>query len=220
MQLVPLLLALLVACSQPAPRHDEHQQPYHAYHRFEHAEDWVARFEDPSRDVWQKPDEVIRTLALSPSASVADVGAGTGYFSVRFARAVPEGRVFAIDIEPSMVEYVTERAQREGLANIEAVLASPDDPKIPQPVDLIIIVDTYHHLADRTAYFRRLTRALKPSGRIAIIDFKPESKMGPIEKLAPAQVIRELAEAGYALVGQPTMLPEQYFLIFVSAPLQ
>ena len=220
MQLLPLLLVLLAACSQPAPRHDEHQQPYHAYHRFEHAEDWVARFEDPSRDLWQKPDEVIRTFSLSPSASIADIGAGTGYFSVRFARAVPEGRVFAIDIEPSMVEYVTERAQREGLANIEAVLASPDDPKIPQPIDLIIIVDTYHHLADRTAYFRRLTRALKPSGRIAIIDFKPESKMGPIEKLAPAQVIRELAEAGYALVAQPTMLPEQYFLIFVLAPPQ
>jgi len=85
-RLLPLLL-LLVACSHPAPRHDEHQQRYHAYHRFEHAEDWVARFEDPSRDAWQKPDEVIRTFSASPSASVADIGAGTGYFSVRLARA-------------------------------------------------------------------------------------------------------------------------------------
>ncbi|MFN8626195.1 MAG: methyltransferase domain-containing protein [Candidatus Binatia bacterium] len=215
--LVPML-ALLAACTQPALRPDEDRRPYHAHHRFEHAEDWVARFEDPARDPWQKPDDVIRTLALAPSASVADIGAGTGYFSVRFARAVPEGRVFAIDVEPSMVEYVTERAKRDGLANIDGVLASPDDPHIPAPVDLIVVVDTYHHLTDRSAYFRRLRRALRPAGRIAIIDFKPESKMGPIEKVALAQVIRELAEAGYALVEQPTMLPEQYFLIFGVAP--
>ena len=174
----------------------------------------MARFDDPSRDAWQKPDEVIRTLAASPDASVADIGAGTGYFSVRLARAMPEGRVFAIDTEPSMVQYVTERATHEGLFNIQAVVASPDDPKIPQAVDLIIVVDTYHHIADRTAYFRRLMPALKRAGRIAIIDFKPESKMGPIEKLPPAQVIRELTDAGYSLVDQPTILPEQYFLIF------
>lgn len=218
-RLVPLLV-LLVACTRPAPRHDEHQQPYHAYHRFEHAEDWVARFEDPSRDAWQKPDEVIRTLSLSPSARVADIGAGTGYFSVRLARSIPQGQVFAIDIEPSMVEYVTERASREGLPNIQAVLASPDDPKIAGAVDLILIVDTYHHITDRSAYVRRLIPALKPAGRLAIIDFKPESKMGPIEKLPPSQVIRELAEAGYSLVDQPTILPEQYFLIFALAQQQ
>ena len=217
MRLTPLVLVVLGACSQPAPRHDEHQQPYHAYHRFEHAEDWVARFDDPSRDAWQKPDAVVQTLSLSPTATVADIGAGTGYFSVRFARAMPEGRVFAIDIEPSMVEYVTERAKRERLPNITAVLASPEDPKIPEPVDLVIVVDTYHHLADRAAYFRRLAAALKPAGRVAIIDFKPESKMGPIEKLPPAQVIHELTEAGYTLVDQPTILPEQYFLVFALA---
>jgi SAM-dependent methyltransferase len=220
MRLVTLLLVLLAACSRFAPRHDEDTQPYHAYHRFERAEDWVARFEDPSRDAWQRPDEVIRVLSPSPSASVADIGAATGYFSARFARAVPEGRVFAIDIEPSMIDYLTARAKREGLGNITTIPATADDPKIPEPVDLIIVVDTYHHLVGRTAYFQRLTRALKPSGRIAIIDFKPESKMGPIEKLAPAQVIRELTEAGYALVDQPTVLPEQYFLIFALARAQ
>jgi cyclopropane fatty-acyl-phospholipid synthase-like methyltransferase len=220
MRSIPLFLALLAACAHPAPRHDEHPQAYHAYHRFEHAEDWVARFEDPSRDAWQKPDAVLHILALSPTATVADIGAGTGYFSVRLARALPNGRVYAIDIEPSMVEYVAKRAKQQGLTNIEAVLASPDNPKIPKPVDLIIVVDTYHHLSDRTAYFRRLVPALKPGGRIAIIDFKPESKMGPIEKLPPAQVIRELREAGYSLVDQPPILPEQYFLIFDVGPAQ
>jgi SAM-dependent methyltransferase len=82
--------------------------------------------------------------------------------------------------------------------------------------DLVIVVDTYHHLSGRVAYFRKLARSLKPSGRIAIIDFKPESKMGPMEKLAPAQVIREVAEAGYSLMAERTFLPEQYFLIVAA----
>jgi cyclopropane fatty-acyl-phospholipid synthase-like methyltransferase len=178
----------------------------------------VARFEDPARDAWQRPEEVIRALGLASGASVADIGAATGYFPVRFAKALPQGRVFGVDIEPSMVEYLAERARREGISNLQAVLASPDDPKIPEPVDLIIVVDTYHHLADRSAYFRRLATSLKPGGRVAIIDFKPESKMGPMEKLAPSQVLGELAEAGYSLVAQPALLPEQYFLIFALAP--
>ena len=214
MRLALLSLLALAACSHPAPRHDEHHGPYHAFHRFERAEDWVARFEDPSRDAWQRPDEVIKTLALPEDASVADIGAATGYFPVRFARALSQGRVFGIDIERSMVDYLAARAQREGLANLQAVLGAPDDPKIPEPVDVVIVVDTYHHLSDRTAYFRRLAASLKPGGRVAIIDFKPESKMGPVEKLPPAQVTRELLDAGYSLVAEPSILPEQYFLIF------
>ena len=218
MRLLPWLLLVSVGCSHPVPHHDEHPGPYHVYHRFEHAADWVARFEDPARDAWQRPEEVIRALGLASGASVADIGAATGYFPVRFAKALPQGRVFGVDIEPSMVEYLAERARREGISNLQAVLASPDDPKIPEPVDLIIVVDTYHHLADRSAYFRRLATSLKPGGRVAIIDFKPESKMGPMEKLAPSQVLGELAEAGYSLVAQPALLPEQYFLIFALAP--
>jgi len=216
LRLLPTLLAL-AACSHPAPRHDQDSGPYHAFHRFEHAEDWVPRFEDPTRDAWQKPEEVIRALALPPSASVADIGAATGYFPVRFARAVPQGRVFGIDIEASMVEYLAERAKREGLANLTVVLATAQDARIPEPVDVVTVVDTYHHLGDRVAYFRRLAKSLKPSGRIAIIDFKPESKMGPLEKLPPAQVVRELGEAGYSLVAEPTFLPEQYFLVFAAS---
>ncbi len=212
---LPLLLAL-AACSHAAPRHDQHAGPYHAYHRFERAEDWVGRFEDPARDIWQKPDEVIRALALASDATVADIGAATGYFPVRFARALPEGRVYGIDIEPSMVDYLNERARREALPKLRGVLGAAGDPMIPEPVDLIVVVDTYHHLSDRTAYFRRLAGSLKPSGRVAIIDFKPESKMGPMEKLAPAEVIRELGEAGYALEAQQSFLPEQYFLIFAK----
>jgi len=142
------------------------------------------------------------------------------FLDATLARAVPGGRVFAIDVEPSMVEYVTQRARREGLSNIDVVLSSADDPKLPAPVDLILIVDTYHHVTDRTAYFRRLAGVLKPSGRIAIIDFKPESTLGPIEKVPAAQVIHELTAAGYSLVGEPQTLPEQYFLIFAVARAQ
>jgi cyclopropane fatty-acyl-phospholipid synthase-like methyltransferase len=183
-------------------------------HRFERAADWAPRFEDPSRDAWQKPDEVIRALGLPEDARVADIGAATGYFPVRLARALPKGKVVGVDVEPSMVEYLEARAKREGLGNLQAVLAAPDDPRIAGPVDLVLVVDTYHHLADRVAYFRRLAAVFSGAGRLAIIDFRVDSKMGPAEKLAPEVVADELREAGYSPVQVHTFLPEQYFLVF------
>src|SRR5512143_3695049 len=120
------LCVLLAGCASaaspaPAPSHDRHGgMP----HRFEHADEWAKQFDDPSRDAWQQPDRVIAALALTPAMTVADVGAGTGYFSVRLARAVPQGEVLATDIEPDMVRYLGERATREHLPNIKAVLAT------------------------------------------------------------------------------------------------
>ncbi len=116
-------------------------------HRFEKAEEWAPRFEDPERDAWQKPDEVIAALALPPDAKVADLGSATGYFAVRLARAVPKGHVYGVDIEPDMARYLTERARHEGLNNLTAVVGEPADPKLPEPVDLVLVVDTYHHIS-------------------------------------------------------------------------
>jgi len=192
-------------------------QPLHG--RFEDAGRWAQVFDDPARDAWQKPDEVIRALALAPDAAVADIGAGTGYFAVRLARAVPQGRVYGADVEPEMVEHLNARAAREGLGNLAAHLARPDDALLPAPVDLALLVNTYHHVPDRSAYFRRLADALKPDGRVAIIDFARDAPMGPPRhaRVARDRVVAELAAAGLRRVAAHGFLPHQYFLVFARA---
>jgi SAM-dependent methyltransferase len=187
-----------------------------AHHRFEHAAEWARRFEDPARDAWQRPDQVLALLRLAPDARVADIGAATGYFPVRVAGLVPAGRVYGVDIEASMVAYLGERAAREGLGNLTAVLGSPSDPRLPEPVDLVMVVNTYHHLEDRPAYFRRLLGSLRPGGRLVVIDFKRTSTMGPpvSARLSPETVRRELEEAGWRLLEAPDLLPEQDLLLF------
>src|SRR5512135_3343759 len=150
--------AVLLLLSVAAPAHAQH-----AGHGFSNAERWATQFDDPARDTWQKPDAVIRALAPAPDAVIADIGAGTGYFSVRLARAVPHGKVIGVDIEPDMVRYLAQRAHREGLANLSAQLGAADDPRLPVKVDLVLLVDTYHHIASREDYFRRLRSSLEPS---------------------------------------------------------
>jgi len=207
------VLATLAAALAPA------QTVQHGEHSFSGAEKWAQVFDDPARDAWQKPDEVIRALKLAADAHVADIGAGTGYFAVRFARAVPQGRVYGVDAEPDMVRYLAERARREKLGNIAAVAAKADDPGIPAAVDLAILVDTYHHVPDRERYFSNLRKSLKPDGRLAVIDFTPDSPEGPPRRVRiPADAVKkELARAGYRLVEEHAFLPHQYFLVFRPA---
>jgi SAM-dependent methyltransferase len=222
-----LVLGLaLAACSGGAPSTRSHgpgemgHPGGDAYHkRFESAEDWAAVFDDPARDAWQKPEEVIAALALPGSARVADLGAGTGYFAVRLARRLPKGVVYAVDVERDMLRHLAERAAREGLGNLTPVQASAADARIPEPVDLVLVVDTYHHIDDRVAYFSRLSASLRPGGRLAIIDFTRESPVGPPPKhrIAPEAVAQELAQAGYAQAVAHALLPNQYFLVFERA---
>lgn len=192
------------------------QTPHTHEHRFSGAERWARVFDDPARDRWQKPDEVIAALALAPDATVADIGAGTGYFAVRLARAVPKGRVYAVDIEPDMIRYLGERARRESLPNLQPVLGKPDDPQLPEPVDRVLIVDTYHHIGGRVAYFGRLRERLKPGGEVAIVDFTLDSPVGPPRsaRIAADAVRAEMQRAGYALAARHDFLPHQYFLVF------
>jgi SAM-dependent methyltransferase len=192
------------------------QSPHAQEHRFSGAEHWARVFDDPARDAWQKPHEVIEALALAPDAAVADIGSGTGYFAARLAHFVPRGRVYGVDTEPDMVKYLAERAKREGLANVESVAGKPDDPRLPVKVDLVLLVDVYHHIGNREAYFGKLRASLKPGARLAIIDFREDAPMGPPkrERIAPARVKAELARAGYAPVKEHAFLPNQYFLVF------
>ena len=194
--------------------------PHTHQHGFAGAEDWAKVFDDPARDAWQKPHEVVQALQLKPDAVVADIGAGTGYFAVRLAHMTPEGRVYAVDIEPDMVKYLGERAQKSGLKNLTPVLGTPDNPRLPEKVDLVLMVDVYHHIEQRDAYFRTLAEKLKPGGRIAIIDFTRESPVGPppASRLAASEVMAEMKRAGCVLTKEHKILPNQYFLEFTSGP--
>jgi cyclopropane fatty-acyl-phospholipid synthase-like methyltransferase len=195
------------------------QTPHTHQYSFRDAEKWAHVFDDPERDAWQKPHAVIQTLALQPDARVADLGAGTGYFAARLANMLPKGRVYAVDIEPDMVRYLQARAKREGLPNVIALKGEPDDPRLPEKVDLILLVDVYHHIGDRTSYFRRLREALRSGGRVAIVDFKLDSPEGPprAARVAPEAVIAEMKAAGYAVAAEHSFLPYQYFLVFAPA---
>jgi cyclopropane fatty-acyl-phospholipid synthase-like methyltransferase len=210
MRILILSSLFLLACKTTPDQHTGHS----AAHRFEDADAWAARFEDPKREAWQKPAEVIAALALAPDAKVADVGSATGYFPVRFAKALPKGRVYGVDVESSMVDYLNKRADQEQLTNLTSHLAEFADAKIPEPVDVILMVNTYHHIEARPAYFKKLAASLKPGGRLAIIDFTLASKMGPSEKLPLEQVEAELAEAGYKKAQSFDFLPEQFFVVF------
>lgn len=204
-------MALLLAGPSLAQHGEQH-----LHRRFDDAAKWSKVFDDPARDAWQKPAEVIRALGLAPDAAVADIGSGTGYFAVRLARAVPQGRVFGADVEPDMVRFLNQRADKERLANLQSVLAAADGLNLPVPVDLALVVDTYHHIARRSLYFSKLKEKLKPGGRVAIIDFTLDSPVGPParHRIAPKNVAEEMTLAGYRMVEQHAFLPHQYFLVF------
>jgi SAM-dependent methyltransferase len=182
---------------------------------FVDADAWTQVFDDPVRDVWQRPDDVLRALELEPAMSVADVGAGTGYFAVRLARAVPEGEVIATDLEPDMLRFLSERARREQLPNLRTVLATPTTSGLaPSSVDRILIVHVWHHLADHGEYARGLAAALRPGGRLLVVDFSPTAQRGPPASLrvAPETVLAALEGAGLSASVSPIALPDQYIV--------
>ena len=216
-------LAPIAWAQQPATRGtsaQEHgaQAPDHFAHRFDNVEELVKRFDDPSRDQWQMPSRVIDALRIAPGEVVADIGAGTGYFSVRLARASARPRVYAVDIEPGMVTHLQHRALLEGLTNVTAVRAAADRSNLPEPVDVVLVVDTYHHIPSRVAYFTALKAQMKPGGRLAIVDFRKGAPEGPPEefRFTPDEIRAELTQAGFSLQAEHDFLPRQIYLIFTA----
>ena len=216
---VAAMLSTCAAGGASIAADDAHQHSGGYHHSFSQADVWAKEFDDPSRDAWQKPEQILDALSLDRSAVVADVGAGTGYFSVRIAKRAPEGKVFAIDIEPDMLRHLSERAHREHLNTIIPIVANEESANIPEPVDVILIVDTYHHIGDRIAYFTRLKKSLRPQGRLAIVDFKLDSPEGPpiLHRISAEKATEELKAAGYSLVAAHSFLPRQHFLVFTPS---
>lgn len=174
---------------------------------------------ESGRDVWQQPDAIIVALDIAPGDQVADLGSGSGYFTRRLARAVgPEGRVYAVDVDPEIHAVLEERLEEEGVTNVEIVLAEFDDPLLPAgTIDLVFTSNTYHHIEDRVAYFRRVQAALTPDGRVAVLDYDGSKGLfvKTIGHFTPPDVLfTEMAEAGYEVAEQPEISDRQSFVIF------
>ncbi|HVS17693.1 MAG TPA: class I SAM-dependent methyltransferase [Planctomycetota bacterium] len=194
-----LALALCAgACSTPPPA-AENRDP----HGPTEVDDYIERLESPTRLAELRPDVVIERLGPAPNAWVADIGCGPGVFALPFARAVPKGLVFAADVEPRQLDRLRARVADDDVHNVVPVLASLDDPHLPEGrFDVIFIGDTYHHFVERVAYVRDLARLLVPGGRLAILEYKPGPlPVGPPpeHKLGEGQLERELTEAGWQL---------------------
>ena len=216
-----LLLVLVLAAARPAFAQAA-ATPQQMHHRHDDPMAYIASLEDPTRDAYQKPDEVMGALALRAGETVADIGAGSGYFTLRFARAVGDaGRVYAVDISPDMVRHLNHRLRDAGVRNVFTVLSDPDDPLLPDAsVDRFVIVDTWHHVENQAKYLGLIKRMLKPGGQVVHIDFhKRELPIGPPlgMKIAREDLVKQMQDTGFSLAAEHTFLPYQYFLVFTPA---
>lgn len=209
-----LFLLLVAGCAGPGPLGEPNRDP----HGPADVAQYIAALEDSARDEYLMPEEVLAALALAPNAVVADVGCGPGYFTLRAARLAPAGVVYGVDVEPRQLDRLNEHLTATGIPNVVPVLATVDDPRLPpRGVDVILVIDTYHHFDDRPAYLAKLRAALKPGGRLVDIDFHAgELPVGPPpdHKFSREQSVQEIEAAGFTLVEEPTFLPYHYFLIF------
>jgi len=220
MKLATLFLALLFlsvsAASQDATKRDEHEM--HRLHS--DPKSYIGALDDPKRDVYQKPHEVIAALGLKPGEVVADVGAGSGYFTFRLAHQVGDkGKIYAVDVSPDMILHINRRIRELKVSNVISLLADPDDPLLPdRSVNRFFFSESWHHIENQTKYLALMKRMLKPGGEIVMIDFhKRESPVGPplSMKIAREDLIKQMETNGFRLTKEHTFLPYQYFLVFV-----
>ena len=218
--IVSALFAIMLIITVVAVKGQETHKAPAALQKFDNSDVWMKAFEDPERDKWQKPDEVVKSLNLKPGDVVADIGAGTGYFTRYFAKAVtPGGMALGLEVDPSMVQYMKEDANKLELNNYKALLIKSDNPELePGSVDVVFLCNAYHHIENRVDYFTRLSMSLKKNGRIVIVDFyKKPLPVGPQSighKLSKEVVLEEFREAGYTMKHDKDFLPYQYYLEF------
>ena len=185
---------------------------------FEDTQKYIDFLERSDRAIWQKPDAVVQELHLSGTEKVADVGAGSGYFTFRFARALPEGKVYAIDIEPEMLRHIHHKALSEGVKNVEVIKSTPDDPKIPADVDLVFLCDVLHHVKDSELWLRKLSMQMEKGSQLIVIEFKEgDLPQGPpaAVKIPKRKLINMILEHNFKLDRDKAhFLPYQEFIIF------
>ena len=242
-KLAPLLVVALVGCTQSAPRAPAPASAAapidcplakaggHEHHRGGHAhggdlhrpfdgdvQKYIAHLDRADRDAWQKPDALVKALGLAGTETVADVGAGSGYFTFRFAKALPRGKVVALDIEPEMIRHVHHKVMTEKIPNVRAVLSKPDDPGVPPGTDLVFLADVLHHVDQRDAWLVKLRTQMKPGAKLVLVEFKEGPlPQGPPEKMKIplAELKKIVTKAGLVLVGEkPGLLPYQHVLVF------
>jgi len=180
----------------------------------------LGLLEGPDRDKWQKPEQIMDALNIADGSTVADIGAGAGWFTIHLARRVgPRGRVYAQDVQREMLEAIRRRVAKEGLENVETRLGQGSNPNLPASrLDAVLVVDVYPEVEDRVTFLRNLGASLKPNGRIGIVNYKP-GKGGPGP--APGEGLRvdasvveaDAAAAGLRVLSRETFLPYQYLLV-------
>lgn len=213
--LLAMLALPLSALGQDAVQRDPQQM--HQLHRDSRA--YIGMLDDPKRDAYQKPHEVLTALAIEPGEVIADIGAGSGYFTFRLAHRVGDkGRVYAVDISPDMIRHLNRRIRELKAMNVTAILADADDPLLADAsIDRFFFSDSWHHIENQSKYLSLIKKMLKPGGEIIMIDFhKKELPVGPPMqmKIAREDLIRQMESNGFRLTKEHTFLPYQYFLVF------
>ena len=208
-----MLPALVVA--QDTTKRDLHEM--HRLHQDSKA--YIAMLDDPKRDEYQKPHEVLTALKLKAGEVVADIGAGSGYFTFRLAHHVGDtGRVYAVDVSPEMIVHLNRRIRDLKAQNVVAILSAPDDPLLMDgSVDRFFICDTWHHIENHERYLSRMKRMLKPGGQVVMVDFKKaETPVGPPQEMRIARddLVNEMETNGFQVQAEHTFLPYQYFVVF------
>ena len=219
MKFIPVFFGLLLfpaaISAQDAVKPD--QQQMHRLHS--DPKSYIGALEDPKRDAYQKPHEVMRALGLKAGEVIADIGAGSGYFTFRLTHHVGDrGKVYAVDVSPDMIRHINRRIRELKATNVVSILADPDDPLLPDAaVDRFFFSDSWHHIDNQTKYLSLMKKMLKPGGEIVMIDFhKKDLPVGPPMqmKIAREDLIKEMENNGFRLMKEQTFLPYQYFLVF------
>jgi ubiquinone/menaquinone biosynthesis C-methylase UbiE len=202
-----VLLTLALTATAPLAQHTRLFRP----------ED-LSELEGPDRDEWQRPDKIMDALGIGEASVVADLGAGSGWFTIRLAHRVgPNGMVYAEDVQREMIQAIKIRVDRLGVKNVTTVLGTQPDPLLPVPIDAVLIVDAYHEMEQPVALLRNVAKALRPPGRVGIVDFtKDGGGPGPSmeERVDSETVIRHAQQAGLVLRSRETFLKYQYMLVF------